>query len=201
MSARESGPSAERKTQSECGNRQQIGLAKATVLDELSESIASAKDHAIEMLFREPQLATDIFPVLVVEVEPHQDLAIPWHRHLFQHSPRSGGPLTTADTLPVRIVLRSRKLIEGIGAGEGAAILAAMVAQVVERDAVEVSAEVLGMGNLSRAQLLERRNGGVLQDVRRDFRIAHPPQYQCTKTGEVTIDCSQVRNGVRYWRR
>ena len=54
MSARERAPSSERKTQSDGGDGQQVGLAKAAMLDELSESIASAKDDAIEMLLREP---------------------------------------------------------------------------------------------------------------------------------------------------
>ena len=105
--------------------------------------------------------------------------------------------MTAPDTFPVGVVLRSRKLIEGIGAREGTAVLAAMISQVIERYAVDVAAEILGVRDLSGAQLLERRDRGILQDVRRDLRIAYPPQYECTEAGKVAIDCSQMGNGVR----
>jgi hypothetical protein len=87
------------------------------MLNELSEAIASAEYHAIEMFFGQLQLATDLFPVLVVEIEPDQDFPIPCNRHLREHPPRRRGPLRSADTFPVRVVLGSRKFIQGVGAG------------------------------------------------------------------------------------
>ena len=170
------------------------------MLDELPESIARAKDNSIEMLLRQPQLTTDRLSVFIVEIEPNQDLPIACNRHLFQHAPRSGGPLTSPDTFPVGVILGSWQLIQGVGAGNRAAILAAVIAQMIQCHPIEIAAEILRAGDLPHAQLLERRDGRVLQNVSRHLGIAHPPQDQCTKAGKVAIDCGEVGDGVRYRR-
>ena len=72
-----------------------------------------------------------------------------------------------------------------------------MIPQVVESHAVEIAAQILGVGDLSAAQLLERRDCGVLKNVRGHIRIANPPQDQRSKAGIVAIDCRQMRNRVR----
>lgn len=87
------------------------------MLNELSESVASAKDHAIEMLLGQPQLAADFLPVLVIKIEPDQDLPVSCNRHLPEHLPRCRGPLTSRDILPVRVGLRSWKFAKSFGAG------------------------------------------------------------------------------------
>lgn len=87
------------------------------MLNERSEAIASAKDHAIEVFLGQLQLATDLLPVFVVEIEPDQKLPITGNRHFFEHPARSRGPLMSSDILPVRVVLGSGKFIQGVSAG------------------------------------------------------------------------------------
>jgi hypothetical protein len=114
---RETTRSAAGDAETQDGDREQVSLLEPTMLDELPKSIASAEDHPIEMLLRQPQLATDHLLILVVEVEPHQNFPIPGHRHLLEHPPRHGGPLTSPDALPIGIVLGSGKLFQGFSAG------------------------------------------------------------------------------------
>jgi CHAT domain-containing protein/tetratricopeptide (TPR) repeat protein len=170
------------------------------MLNELSEAIAGAEDHAIEMFLGQLQLATDLLPVLVVEIEPDQYFPIPCNRHLLEHPPRRRGPLRSSDTFPVRVVLGSRKFIQGVGTGRRAAVLATVISQVVKCHTIEISAQILRVCDFSSTKLLERCDRGVLQNVRGHLRIAHPPQDQRAKAGIVAIHCGQVGNRVRYGR-
>jgi len=170
------------------------------VLEQLSEAISSAKDHAIEVLLGQSKLAADRLPVLVVEIEADQDIAVPSDRQFLEHPPCRAGPLRSPDMFPVGVVRGSRQLIQPVGAGYGRAILSMMVSQVVEGHAVEIPAEVLRVGNFPPAQLLESGYRGVLQNIRRDIRIPHPPQDQRAKTGIVAIDCRERSNWVCYGR-
>ncbi len=63
-----------------------------------------------------------------------------------------------------------------------------MVAQVIQGHAVQIAAQILGSGDLAAAEFLKRSNGGILQDVRGELRIAHPAQDQRTETRKVAID-------------
>jgi len=69
---------------------------------------------------------------------------------------------------------------------------------MVECNAVEISAQFLGMGDLTGAKLLKGRDRGVLQNVGCNLRIAYPPQNQRAKSGIVTIDCRELGDGVCY---
>src|SRR5881227_405857 len=80
------------------------------------------------------------------------------------------------------------------------AVLAAMIPQVIESHAVKITAQILRVSDLSAAELLERRDSGVLQSVRGNLCIANPPQDQRPKTRIVAIDCRQLGNRVRYRR-
>lgn len=171
------------------------------MLEELSEAIARPKDHPIEVLFRQPQLAADCFPVLIVEIETNQNLPVPRDRHRIEHTPRRARPLRPADVFPFGIDGRSRQLIQRVRARQRRAVLAVMIAQVVEGHAVEIPAQLFRMSNLSGAQLLESGDRCVLQNVGRDLRIAHAPQNEGAKSRIVAIDCREVGDGVRYGRR
>jgi len=72
---------------------------------------------------------------------------------------------------------------------------------MVDGDSIKVAAEIFRMRDLAAAQFLERRDGGVLQDVRGDLGIAHAPQDQRAQPGIVAIDCRQRRNRIRNGRR
>ena len=109
-------PSALRDTEADGDDRQQVRFPQAATLEELSEAISSAKDHAIEVLLRQPKLATDPLPVLVVEVEADQHFPIPRNRHLLEHASRRAGPLRPADPCPVGVVLGVPQLIQSVGA-------------------------------------------------------------------------------------
>lgn len=74
-----------------------------------------------------------------------------------------------------------------------------MVAQVIQGHTVQIPADVFRMGDFSAAKFLERRDGGVLENVRRDLRIPHASQDQGAQAGIVAIDCRQVRNRIGYW--
>jgi CHAT domain-containing protein/tetratricopeptide (TPR) repeat protein len=69
---------------------------------------------------------------------------------------------------------------------------------MVERNAVEISAQLLRVGDLARAKLLECRDRGVLENVGCHLRIAHPAQNQRAKSRIVTIDCRKLGDGVGY---
>ena len=71
---------------------------------------------------------------------------------------------------------------------------------MVECHAVEIPTHMLRVGDFSAAELLERRDSGVLQDVGSDLRIPYPPQDQRAQAGIVAIDCSQGGDRVRDWR-
>ncbi len=187
--------------QSNREQRQQIGFPEATVLNELSEPIPGAKDHAIEVLLRQAKLAADLFLRFVIEIEPDQEVAVPLSRHFTEHAPRRRGPLGSPDPFPLGVVLGARKFLQAVATRQGRPVLAAMISQVIESDAVEVPAHVLRVGDFSPAEFLERRDSGVLKNVRGELRIANTPQDQRAKTGIVAIDCRQVGNRVRYRRR
>ena len=183
--------------QSNRDQRQQIGFPEAAVLEELPEPIAGAKDHAIEVLLRQAKLAADLFLRLVIQIEPDQEVAVPLSRHFTEHPPRRRGPLRSPDPFPLRVVLGARKLLQAVATRHGRPVLAAMISQVIQCHAVKIPAHVLRVGDLTPAEFLERRDRGVLKNVRGDLRVANTPQDQRAKTGIVAIDCRQVGNRVR----
>src|SRR5438874_2837630 len=187
--------------QSNRDQRQQIGFPEAALLEELSEPIPGAKDHAIEVLLRQAKLAADLFLRLVIQIEPDQEVAVPLSRHLIEHPPRRRGPLGAPDSFPLRVVLGIRKFLQTVATRHGRPVLAAMISQVIQRHAVEIPAQVLRVGDFSPSEFLECRDSGVLKNVRGELWIANTPQDQRAKTGIVAIDCRQVGNRVRYRRR
>jgi len=187
--------------QSNRDQRQQIGFPEAAVLKELSEPIPGAKDHAIEVLLRQAKLAADLFLRFVIEIEPDQEVAVPRGRHFTEHPPRRRGPLGSPDPFPLRVVLGPRKFLQAVATRHGRPVLAAMISQMIQCHAVEIPAQVLGVGDFSPAEFLECRDSGVLKNVRGQLWIANTPQDQRAKTGIVAIDCRQVGNRVRYRRR
>ena len=187
--------------QSNRDQRQQIGFPEAALLEELSEPIPGAKDHAIEVLLRQAKLAADLFLRLVIQIEPDQEVAVPLSRHLIEHPPRRRGPLGAPDPFPLRVVLGIRKFLQTVATRHGRPVLAAMISQMIQRHAVEIPAQVLRVGDFSPSEFLECRDSGVLKNVRGELWIANTPQDQRAKTGIVAIDCRQVGNRVRYRRR
>src|SRR2546421_7034825 len=187
--------------QSNRDQRQQIGFPEAAVVKELSEPIPGAKDHAIEVLLRQAKLAADLFLRFVIEIEPDQEVAVPRGRHFTEHPPRRRGPLGSPDPFPLRVVLGPRKFLQAVATRHGRPVLAAMISQMIQCHAVEIPAQVLGVGDFSPAEFLECRDSGVLKNVRGQLWIANTPQDQRAKTGIVAIDCRQVGNRVRYRRR
>src|SRR3989440_4083933 len=160
------GPSsAVRDTEADRNDREQVGFPEAATLEELPEAISSAKDHAIEVLLRQPKLATDSLLVLVVKVEADQHVPVPRNRHLLEHAARRPGPLRPPDPCPVGVVLGVPQILHGVGARGWRAVLAAMIPQVIESHAVKITAQILRVSDLSAAELLERRDSGVLQNV------------------------------------
>src|SRR5437762_7982962 len=189
-----------RDTEADRNDREQIGFPEAATLEELSEAMSRAKDHAIEVLLRQPKLATDSLLVLVVKVEADQHFPVPRNRHLLEHAARRPGPLRPPDPCPVGVVFGVPQILHGVGARGWRAVLAAMIPQVIESHAVKITAQILRVSDLSAAELLERRDSGVLQNVRGNLCIANPPQDQRPKTRIVAIDFRQLGNRVRYRR-
>jgi hypothetical protein len=72
-----------------------------------------------------------------------------------------------------------------------------MIAQVIERDAIQISPDILRVGNLPVAKLFERGDGGVLQDVGRHIRVMNAPQNQGAQARIVAIDCREMRYRIR----
>jgi CHAT domain-containing protein/tetratricopeptide (TPR) repeat protein len=108
--------------------------------------------------------------------------------------------LASPDIFPVRLVSGSRKLVQGVSTRYCAAVLAAVISQVVKGYTVEIATQILRVGDLSAAKLLERRDRGVLQNICGHLRIAHPPQDERAKAGIIAIDCGQAGNRVRNGR-
>src|SRR5438132_11531797 len=195
------GPSSTvRDTEADRNDRQQVGFPQAATLEELPEAISSAKDHAIEVLLRQPKLATDSLLVLVVKVEADQHVPVPRNRHLLEHAARRPGPLRPPDPCPVGVVFGVPQILHGVGARGWRAVLAAMIPQVIESHAVKITAQILRVREHSAEELLKRTEVGGLQNVRGNLGIANPPQDQGPKTRIVAIDCRQVGNRVRYRR-
>src|SRR5580765_4055305 len=69
---------------------------------------------------------------------------------------------------------------------------------MIQCDAIEIPAHILRVGDFSAAELLERRNRGVLQNVRGHLGIAYPPQDQRAQAGIIAIDCGEVGHRIRY---
>src|SRR5207302_4963339 len=88
------GPSsAVRDTEADRNDREQVGFPEAATLEELSEAISSAKDHAIEVFLRQPKLTTYPLLILVVKVEADQHVPLPRNRHLLEQASRRPAPL------------------------------------------------------------------------------------------------------------
>jgi CHAT domain-containing protein/tetratricopeptide (TPR) repeat protein len=106
--------------------------------------------------------------------------------------------LRPPDIFPFGVVHRGRQLIQRLGAGQGRAVLAVVISQVVEGYTIQISPHPFRVGDLPGAKLFESRDRGVLENVGCDLGIAHPPQNERAKAGKVAIDCRKVGDGVRY---
>ncbi len=139
--------------------------------------------------------------ILIIQIEPNQDLPIPRYRHRIECPPRRGDPLRATHFLPVRIILDPGEFIDGVGAGERRAITPTVVSQMVEGDSIQVPSHALRMSDFAASQFLQRCDGGVLKNIRGDLWIANPPQDQRTQSRVVPIHRGQSRDRIRHRRK
>src|SRR5205807_6635354 len=137
------GPSsAVRDTEADRNDREQIGFPEAATLEELSEAISSAKDHAIEVLLRQPKLATDSLLVLVVKVEADQHVPVPRNRHLLEHAARRPGPLSPPDPCPAGAVLGVPQILHAAGPRAWRAVPAPTIPPALESHAATITPQL-----------------------------------------------------------
>src|SRR5215469_11400550 len=66
------------------GNRQKVGFAQTAPLQQILETIARPVDHAIEMQLREAKCLAELLLAFLIEVEPHEELAVTGERYLLK---------------------------------------------------------------------------------------------------------------------
>lgn len=166
---------------------QEIGLPQSMPLQQLPKAIAGPEYHAVEVFFRQLQLAADLTLFPVMQIELQQDLPVARDRHFIEYPPGRRRPLWQADMFPLRVIVRVLQLIQSFRTGYRGPILAPVIAQMIDSDAVQVAAHVLGACDLSASQLFECGHGGILQDVGGDVGIPHASQDECAQPRIVTI--------------
>lgn len=110
------------------------------MLEQFAEAVAGAEDDSVEMLLRKLQLSTNLAFVFVMQIKSPQQFAVPRNAHLIERSPHRSSPLRAADIFPLRVILCIWHFIQSVRIGDGGSILAPMIAQVIERDTVEIPA-------------------------------------------------------------